>query len=280
MQSDTFELKPQVDSFELKPRVDSIPKAITLDPDSQRDLERLEFSSRGTDVIIVNSQAFKRQFSEILTDDPNIKIYYDPYFGVEDKIGKRYLRVTVSSEQQPQIIRSEAAYPCSLVIAYDDKGNAGIVHISQLLICSENEEERNTAKASSVEAFGELSTFIRTNLNEEAKLIISATNIGRKFRDRVITSIKDDLNGAIDELQIFQLFVDEGNKSKYTSTDKLTEIDEETISSIYFVPKQFTKDIRNKIFFISTKWPENQETVEAREWRKSLADIFSSRRKL
>jgi hypothetical protein len=251
-------------------------QGIDLDPHSVVDLARMAEYDTETDVLVGDARFFKKAFLQTITQSPEKQIYFGK-MGTVDKKGiyRGDTGVVCGVGLKPQIIGSDGAGPCSLVIAHDSEGSAGIVHISQYNIFDENPDIRAKANDLSKRYFTSLNEFSQNNLTGDRKLLITGTNVDRDLRDAITASIHDTIEG-FETSQMFSIFVNPTTPLMVSRAGyKFTQ---EMITGVYVMPSQLTKDGRNKILLVGgNPHPDDQGEIEANEWRMCLNNLYPER---
>ncbi|MBL7078555.1 hypothetical protein ISS42_02770 [Candidatus Shapirobacteria bacterium] len=239
---------------------------ILLTSQSRNLMERLSPDEKmNTDILLMGPQQFNDEFLSLIVKDTNV--FFDKYYGSRDKEGLRYSHVIVTATTSPQIICSTGAGPCTLSIAYDKMGNAGIVHIAHFSSLDEQDPEREDRVRISQQAYQSLSRFVQANLLEPRRLLLTATDLPEPLRSEVLASLLK-LTAGFEEKEVFYILAQDWASLSQNDLKR----DRNDIHTIVFVPAVFSRSGRNIILLVGST-AINDELID---WGK-LKERFPAR---
>lgn len=212
---------------------------ILLNEQALLKLEEIRKDIETTDIGVVSTTQLREIVINILRDDVDLAyVHSGLLYKNRQIIGTK----ESSTPDDPAIIMESGACPCSIVIAYDDLGNCKIIHIAHYTKFMGNLDQ--TTNQQNDLALAELKSFI--DKTPACRLLLTSTNIAPNLREEVFLDIVMQLK--IDEAVVTRVFLD----SKPIAGQKFPSlgITEDLIHTVVFIPKNFTKDKRNKLYII------------------------------
>lgn len=244
-------------------------RSITLTPQSTDFIERLQ-NTQFVEVYVMTSKIFRQKFMGLIAQEYRDHIPFEDGTSV-DKLGRNYPGIKITIEVSPHIIYTEAAYPCSIIIVWDEKGNAAIAHMTQYQVLDESPEKQQKQKAKGNQTFDKMTQFANQNLTDNRALIITATNLDDKMRSSIVDSITTGIRG-LELSDIGYVFTDGGNlidSRKDVPKGKLRTT-ANSIDGTYFIPRQLTNNGNNIVILVGDDKQSKETSLNDWEWRQSL----------
>jgi len=211
---------------------------IPLAPTIREAEGKAERMSDHTDIYVFDTGSFKENFRQLMKE-PDAVGLRSSEAGLEGGL-------VVTRMGSAAVIYETGAAPCTLGVAFNEKGDAAIMH---------EPIAGGMAAGSDVEYGRSLGRFAG-ELGDGANVVISGTNVMGEQRRAAVAIVKERLAGVPDE-RIVEIYSREAAGMKIME-GKL-DLTQEMIYGVCFVPKDLSNDGRNKLILLGRQ--ANEEPV-------------------
>ncbi len=247
--------------------------AVQLDQRTQQKVEAKNLTDQHSDVLLMSADDFVTHFHEYLRTD--VELYFSRYGAFMDQDENRYHLLQFVMAEVPRITANTGAFPCSLVMAFDGSGNFAVVHMTRYLLFWEPPKipgrmvdipNRPAIKSPQDGRLLELQKFVTTQMDPDARILISGTNTSTELQLQITDSIKavfaEEVAEKIETFHVDgqRLYADANKPEGYpiNTLDRIT--------SVYFFPGAYTRDGKNKVILIGEI---EGAPIDASDWLSS-----------
>lgn len=190
--------------------------------------EKLE----NTDILIMGPNDFRERFVKYLKEGEKTPI--------SDEYGRQ--ATFASDEDGPKIIAEQEASFCTLLLAFNEKGEGIVYHYPLIDFLGPNGElPQNVAD--------EINTMKEFVKNTGGHILVTGTNLPQAERDVLLQAL------SFEEDRNIVIMTDGSESDRFREG---SEILANNIQGICFIPKQLSNDSRNKIILLAQRINKNE----------------------